>query len=159
MATQPAKSTAEHKDWPDPQRATGGEENHAEPADGVAVEGPESAPIRVRRQIGEQQPDQPEGDEHPAVGTILAFAWAQIPTTEDRYPGQRDEGYRKGYEGRVGEEGGKPTPAQNGEPEIGNRRQHGEDYQSGRHGRLASQDDHAFYPASFAQWLRSARIK
>jgi hypothetical protein len=31
---QPAEPMAEHKDWPDPQRTSGGEENDAKPANG-----------------------------------------------------------------------------------------------------------------------------
>jgi hypothetical protein len=35
---QPAEPVAEHKDWPDPQRATGSEENGAKPANGMPIE-------------------------------------------------------------------------------------------------------------------------
>ena len=35
---QPAEPVAEHKDWPDPQRATGGEENDTEPANGISID-------------------------------------------------------------------------------------------------------------------------
>ena len=48
---QPAEPVAEHKDWPDPQRATGGEENDAKPANGIPIEDPELLPISVGRQI------------------------------------------------------------------------------------------------------------
>lgn len=37
---QPGEAPAEHKDRPDRQRAPGGEENNAEPANGMAAEGP-----------------------------------------------------------------------------------------------------------------------
>ena len=37
---QPAEPVAEHKDWPDPQRATGREQNDAKPANGISVEEP-----------------------------------------------------------------------------------------------------------------------
>ena len=30
-----------HKNWPDPERATGSEENDAEPANGISIESPE----------------------------------------------------------------------------------------------------------------------
>ena len=39
---QPAEPTAEHKDWPESQRTTGGEENDANPPNGVSVDDPES---------------------------------------------------------------------------------------------------------------------
>ena len=61
MATNPPEPTAERKDWPDPQRATGSEENDAKPANGIAVDGPELLPVRVGRQISVQQPDQRKG--------------------------------------------------------------------------------------------------
>jgi hypothetical protein len=35
---QPAEPAAEHKDWPDPQRATGSEENDAKPANGISID-------------------------------------------------------------------------------------------------------------------------
>ncbi len=61
QSDQPAESTAEHKAWPDPQRAADGEEKHAKPASGIPVEGPKPVPVCVGRQIGGQQPDQCEG--------------------------------------------------------------------------------------------------
>jgi hypothetical protein len=48
---QPAEPVAEHKDWPDPQRATGAEENDAKPANGISIESTELLPVSVRRQI------------------------------------------------------------------------------------------------------------
>jgi hypothetical protein len=45
----------QHEDWPETQRAAGGEENDTEPANGVAVDGPELLPVRVSRQVGVQQ--------------------------------------------------------------------------------------------------------
>jgi hypothetical protein len=35
---QIAEPVAEHKDWPDPRRATGGEENDAKPANGIPID-------------------------------------------------------------------------------------------------------------------------
>jgi len=75
---------AEHKDWPDPQRATGSEENDAKSANGIPIESPELPPVSVSRQISGKQPDQSEGSGDPAVGTILAHTGAQISTTENR---------------------------------------------------------------------------
>jgi hypothetical protein len=82
---QPAEPTAEHEHWPESQRTTRRKENDAKPTNSVPVEDPEPLPIRVGRKIGEQQPNQREGRDDPAVGTILAFAWAQISATEERY--------------------------------------------------------------------------
>src|SRR5438128_819422 len=73
---QPAEPTAEHKDRPDPQHTAGGKESDANPANGIPVEGPEPLAVRIGRQIGGQQPDQPEGWNDPAVGAILALAGA-----------------------------------------------------------------------------------
>jgi hypothetical protein len=55
----------------------------------------------------------------PAVGTILADPAIQISATEERDPGHREERDRKGNQGRMGKEGAKPTPADDGETEIG----------------------------------------
>src|SRR5512132_1744346 len=43
QSTEPA---AEHKDGPDPQCTTGGEEHDAKPANGLLVDGPEFLPVR-----------------------------------------------------------------------------------------------------------------
>ena len=72
----------------------------------------------VGRQIGVQQPDQPEGCDDPAVAAILAHPWAQIPASEKRYAGHREDRDRERDERRVGEEGGKPAPAEDGQAEI-----------------------------------------
>jgi hypothetical protein len=118
MATNPLNRRPSTKNGPDPQRTTGGEENDAEPANGIPVDRPEFLPVCVGRQIGAQQPDHREGDDDPAVGTILALAGAEISTTEECCARQHEERDRKGNQGRVGEEGGK-SPAEDGEPEIG----------------------------------------
>jgi hypothetical protein len=52
---QPAEAVAEHKDRPEPQRSAGSEEEDAEPANGVAVEGPELLAVGVGREIAGQQ--------------------------------------------------------------------------------------------------------
>ena len=83
---QPAEPTAEHEDRPDPQRPAGGEKHHAEPANGVPVERPEFLAIRVGRQIGGEQPDQGEGQQDPAVATILTLARAQISAVKSAAP-------------------------------------------------------------------------
>jgi hypothetical protein len=84
MATKPLNRWPSTKDWPDPQRTTGGEENDTKPANGIAVERPEPLPVCVGRKKGGQQPDQEECYEHPTVGTILPLAWAQVAATEER---------------------------------------------------------------------------
>src|SRR5947209_19377134 len=38
---QSAEPTAEHKDWRDPQRTAGSEENDAKPANGIPIKSPE----------------------------------------------------------------------------------------------------------------------
>jgi hypothetical protein len=124
---QSAEPTAEHKDRPDPQRTTGGEENDAKPANGISVEGPEPLPICVGRQIGRQKPDQPESCQDPAVGTILALARTQISAAEERYARQHEECDRKGNQCLVGKERLKPAPAKDSEPEIGKGPDHGDE--------------------------------
>ena len=114
---QPTEPMPEHKHRPHPQCPAGDVAEAANPADGVAIEGPEVVPIRVSRQPRVQHADHREGDENPAVGTILAFARAQIAAAEHSRAGQR-EGYdRNGNQGGVGEEGGKPAPAKDGKAE------------------------------------------
>ena len=129
----------EHKDRPDPQCTPGGEQNDAKPPNSIAVEGPEPLPVRVGRQISGQQPDQPEGYDDPAVGTILAYAGAQISATEERDARKGEEHDCKSNQGGMGEEGGKPTPAEDGETEIGEGPYDSDQRQSGcgHHGRLA----------------------
>jgi hypothetical protein len=118
---------------------TGGEENDAKPANGIPIESPELFPVCVRRQIGVEQSDQPEDCDHPAVGTILAHSGAQISGAEERDAGQHKEYDRKRNQGRVGEEGSKASPTEDGKAEIGKGRYRGDEAQSRckRHGRLA----------------------
>jgi hypothetical protein len=136
---QSAEPVAEHKDWPDTQRATGGEENDAKPANRIPIESPELLPISVGRQISGHQPDQPKGYDDPAVGTILAHARAQISATESGYARQHEKGDREGNQGWMGEESSKPSPAKDGKAEIGKGRYDGDGRHSGcrHHGRSA----------------------
>jgi hypothetical protein len=120
-----------------------------------------SFPVCVRRQIGVEQPDQPEScyhpavatilartgaqisatenSYHPAVATILAHTGAQISATENSYARQHEKGDREGNQGRVREEGSKPSSAEDGEAEIGKGRYDGDEHQSGcgHHGHQA----------------------
>ena len=116
---------------PDPQRASGGEEGDAKPATGLPVEGPPLLPVRVGRQIGDQQTNKREGYEDPAVATILALAGAQIPGTPEPYARQREGCDGQGDEGRLGEEGGKPAFAEDGKPEEGQRSHDGDERNPG----------------------------
>jgi hypothetical protein len=113
---QPPEPTAERKDWPDPQRTAGSEENDAKPANGVPIESPELLPVCVRRQIGIEQSEQPEGDDASAVGTILAHAGAKISSTENGNARQHEKCDREGNQGRVGEEGSKPSQPRTARP-------------------------------------------
>src|SRR5262245_37869744 len=136
---EPAEPAAEHEHRPDPQRTTGGEENHAKPPNGISVEGPHIGAVRVGRQIGEQQPDHPKGRAHPAVPTVLALAGTEISAAEQRNAHQREANDRKGNQGGVGEEGRKAAPAEDREPEIGKACHYGDEcrFGRGRHGGLA----------------------
>jgi hypothetical protein len=132
---QPAEPAAEHKNRPDPQCATGSEESDSMPANGIPVESPELLPVCVRRQIGVEQPDHPEGCDDPAVGTILAHTRAQISATENSNARQHEKGDREGNQGRMGE----PSLAKDGKAEIGKDRYDGDGRHSGcgHHGRSA----------------------
>src|SRR5215471_1395315 len=132
---QPAEPPAEHKYRPEPQRPTGGEENDTNPTDSIPIKGPELLPVSVGRQVSGEQADDPKGDDDPAVGTILANAGAQIAATEERDAGQREKCNCKRNQRRMGEKGGQPAPAEDGEPEIRKGRYDGDERQlgSGRH--------------------------
>jgi hypothetical protein len=93
---QPAEPVAEHKDWPDPQRTAGGEENDAKPANGIPIEDPELLSISVGRQISSHEPDQPKDYDDPAVATILAHTGAQISATESGNGRQHEKCDRDG---------------------------------------------------------------
>src|SRR5215472_11319822 len=56
---QPAEPAAEHEYRPEPQRATSGEENDANPTDSLPIEDPELLPVGVGRQITGKQADDP----------------------------------------------------------------------------------------------------
>ena len=137
---QPAEPVAEHEDRPESQRTTGGEQNDAEPANAIPVEDPEPLAVGIGRQIGGQHPDQTKGRDDPSVGSILALAGAEIAAAEERDAGQHEEGARKRNQRRVGEEAGKPAPAEDREPEIGEGRDHCEKgkLEGGRHPSLPS---------------------
>jgi hypothetical protein len=128
---QSAEPAAEHRDWPDPQRAAGSEENDAKPANGVPIESPELPPVCVCRQIGVEQPDQPESGDDPAVGTILAHTRAQISATENGNGRQHEKCDREGDQGRMGEESSRPSRAEDGEAEKGKCPYDGDEHQSG----------------------------
>jgi hypothetical protein len=116
---QSAEPAAEHKDRPDPQRTAGSEENDAKPANGIAIESPELLPVYLRRQISGQQPDQPERCDHPSGGHDPRAHRAQISAAENSNARQHEKYDREGNQRRVGEEGSKPSPAEDREAEIG----------------------------------------
>jgi hypothetical protein len=132
---QPAEPVAEHKHRPESQHTTGGEENDAEPANGVPVDGPELLAVGVGRQIGGQHPDHAQRGDDPAVGPILALAGTEIAAAEECNAGQHEEGARKGNQRGVGEKPGKPAPAEDRQSEIGEGRGDRENGQleGGRH--------------------------
>src|SRR5713226_2624590 len=116
---QPAEPTTEHKDRPEPQRPTRKEQHDTKPADRIAVDRPQLVAVRIRWQVAVQQPDQPEGDDDPAVAAILALAGAQTYVGEGRHASQREGNDRERDQRRVGEESREPAPAEDGEAEIG----------------------------------------
>ena len=56
---------------------------------------------------------------------------AQISATEDRDTRQHERGDREGNQGRIGEESGKASPAEDGDAEIGKGPNDGDEHQSG----------------------------
>jgi hypothetical protein len=64
------------------------------------------------------------------VGRIIARAGAQIAATEERDAKQDEVCDREVNQSRVGEEGGEPAPAKDGEAEIGEGPYHGDERES-----------------------------
>src|SRR5215467_9077633 len=126
---QSAETMAEHEDRPDAQRAADDEQYHAGPANGVSVDRPELDAVGVGRQIAAQQPEQPDGDEDPAVAAILPLAGAEVAAAEQRDDGQQACCYGKNGQRRMGEKRGEPSPAEDGEPEIAKGRDDGDECQ------------------------------
>ena len=87
---QPTKSMAKHKDRPDSQRTTGGEESDAKPPNGIPVERPEPNSVRVRRQIAGKQPYNAEGSKDPAIGAILRIPGLRFPPLKSATPDNRN---------------------------------------------------------------------
>src|SRR5712671_4206387 len=85
---QAAEPRAEHKDGPEPQGTPGREEDDAQPAYDLAIEGPECLPVCVGRQRGGQQSDQCQGSDDPAVAAILAHTRTQIAVSDQGDPSQ-----------------------------------------------------------------------
>jgi hypothetical protein len=82
------------------------------------VDGPEVRPVRVGRQIANQQPDHRKDSEDPAVAAILALAWTQIPVSEQRHASQCEQDDHERNERFMGEEGHKPAPAKDGQAAV-----------------------------------------
>ena len=91
-----------------------------DPADGLAVEGPEVLSVGVSRQIRREDTDQSKGDNYPAVGPIFAHTAAQIAFGEQRGTSQQKERDGQRDQRRVGEECGEPAPPIDCEANIGN---------------------------------------
>jgi hypothetical protein len=119
MATSPLNRIGEHKDGPKSLRTTGNEEHDPKPASCVAVDRPQLFPVCVGWQIGVQQSEQQEGEEDPAVATILAHTRAQISASKERSPSQYEDRNRERDESRVREKGSKPAPAEHRQAKIG----------------------------------------
>ena len=126
---QAAEAATEHEDRPEPQQAARDVDGDAGPADGIPVDGPGPRPVGVVREIGLEQTDHPEGGEDPAVAAVLALAGAEVAAAEERRDGQGEGHGRQDDAGRVGEEGGEPAPAEDGEGEVSDCPQQGR----GRH--------------------------
>jgi hypothetical protein len=107
---QAAKSLAQHKDWPDPQRATGSEEHDTEPANRIAVDRPQLFAIRVCRQIRVKKSNYGEDGNDSPVAAGFAHPGAQMSSGEERYHREREQHHHERYQCWVREERTKPTP-------------------------------------------------
>ena len=86
-----AEPAPEHEHRRDPQDAADGEKDKAEPAYGLAVERPEIEPVGVGRQkAGDDSEDAQDGD-HPAIGSILANAGAEMASSEQASARQSEQ--------------------------------------------------------------------
>ena len=115
---QPAEPITKHIDRPDAQRAAGCEKSHANPANGIPIDGPKSVPVCVSGQVCDQDCNYAEGYQHPAVRPVFLFAGTDICASEERHHGQRNRSNRQGIKSRMREEDGKSTPAEDGETEL-----------------------------------------
>src|SRR5262245_4644781 len=86
---QAAETMPEHEHRPESQRAAEGKQHDADPAYGIAVDGPEIDAVGVGREKGREQPDHAERNDDPAVAAILALAGTEITAGEER--GDRQE--------------------------------------------------------------------
>src|SRR5262245_41571308 len=127
QATEP---WTQHKDGPDPQGTTDCVEDDPDRANRIAVKGQKIIPVGIGWQIGEQQAEDREGYNDPAIGAILAFARAEIAVGEYRHArhGERHDG--ESNERRPSEKGLEPAPAENGKPKIEQRAREPREYQS-----------------------------
>jgi hypothetical protein len=117
---QSAEPAAEHKNRPDPQRAARGEEDHAKPANGVAVEGPEPVPVGVGGQVMRSAAQ----SVRKAISTHRLARSSRSPVL--RFPPLKSataaikntataRAIRAGWKKL-----GKPSPAENSEPNLSN---------------------------------------
>ena len=115
---QSAEPITKHIDRPDAQRAARGEKSHANPANGIPIDGPKPLAVCVRGEVGDQDCNHAEGCEHPAVRPILLFAGTDICAGKKRDDSQRNRSNRQGNKSRMREEDGKSTPAENSETKL-----------------------------------------
>src|SRR5471030_1892389 len=81
---QPAKPVAKYENGPYPQRAASDEQEHAKPAEAVAIECPEFLTVRIGRQKRLQQSNYYQGCDHPAVIAVFTLTRAQIDAAANR---------------------------------------------------------------------------
>ena len=86
------ESSTKDKHRPDSQGTTSGEENYANPADSISVEGPEADPISVGRQIAEEQPDDAKDRQHPPILAIFTLTGADVSRAESCHHKHRETG-------------------------------------------------------------------
>src|SRR4030095_16915840 len=106
------------EDGPDSHRTARNIEKDAEPPNGIPIENPPALSLRVGRKKRAQKSDHEERQENPAIGAILTLAGTQICLSEKRGARHQHAGDDKDGPSRMAEKRGKPTGAEDGQPEI-----------------------------------------
>jgi hypothetical protein len=89
--------------------------------------------VGVGGQITAQQAEHPEGNQHPAVGAILALAAAQVGLGEEPEAGENERRDGNDEQRQMREERRKPAPPEDRKPDIGDGPGEGKDCHPGRH--------------------------
>jgi len=84
--SQAAESLAQHKNWPDPQGTTSGEERDTDPTNRVTINRPQTPAIRVCREIRVKKSDYCEDGNHPALPRASRTPALRFPPAKNAAP-------------------------------------------------------------------------